>query len=218
MTTYDYGAPATPHGSAPGADGEGSVKDQAQHAASTAADESRHVAEVAGQEARSVATDAKQEAADLLGETRRQLQEQSRTQLDNLVGTLQGFASDLEGMARGEGAGSGMARDLVSQVGEKARQLSGQLSGREPSDVLDQARDFARRRPGTFLLGALAAGVVAGRLARGATTHQDSGQQPGRQPGYDAATGTAAGAPLAGTDTPAQPPVYPEGTTPGGAL
>ena len=35
-----------------------------------------------------------------------------------------------------------------------------------PAQLLDDARDFARRKPGTFLLGALAAGVVAGRLFR----------------------------------------------------
>lgn len=42
--------------------------------------------------------------------------------------------------------------------------------------MVDQVRGFARRRPGTFLLGALALGVVAGRLGRGAKDAQSSGQ------------------------------------------
>jgi hypothetical protein len=47
-------------------------------------------------------------------------------------------------------------------------------------------RSFAARKPGTFLLGALAAGVVTGRLVKGATA--DSGSSS------TAATGTGYGA------------------------
>lgn len=241
MTTYDYRSSAPPQ-----AGGQDSgVKDQARQAAETATDEGKHVAGVAKDEARSVAADAQEQARDLLADARNQLEDQSRTQLKSLVSTLQSFAGDLERMARGEGAGSGLARDMVTQVSEKARGISSQLQGREPSEVLDQARDFARRRPGTFLLGALAAGVVAGRLARGAkdagSTEGSTGTStstsspvastttatPGAAPStpYTPSTptadsGTAAGEPLAGTPPPVEPPVYPEGTesTPGGAL
>jgi hypothetical protein len=41
------------------------------------------------------------------------------------------------------------------------------LQNREPADLLDEVRSFARRRPGTFLLGAALAGVLAGRLTSG---------------------------------------------------
>jgi hypothetical protein len=51
-------------------------------------------------------------------------------------------------------------------VSDRVRALGTYLEGREPGDLLGDARDFARRRPGTFLLGALAAGVVAGRMFR----------------------------------------------------
>ncbi|WP_322937001.1 hypothetical protein [Nocardioides bizhenqiangii] len=243
MTTYDYGADAPTQTGGAGA--SGGAKDQAKHAARTAADEGAHLAEAAKSEAQSVATDAKEQARNLVDEARVQVQEQSRSQLDTLVSTLQSFAEDLERMARGEGAGSGLAHDVVTQVGEKARTISSQLRGQEPAQVLDQARDFARRRPGTFLLGALAAGVVAGRVARGAKDAQDSpaagasttppttefasppAPPPPAAPGYSmppsappvTAGGTAADDPLAGTDTPAEPPVYPAGgSTPGGTL
>ncbi len=63
--------------------------------------------------------------------------------------------------------GSGLAADVAHQVAERARSLSRHLDGREPSELLDDVRRFARQRPGTFLLGALAAGVIVGRLARG---------------------------------------------------
>lgn len=167
MTTYDYrtGSDAS---TAAGPGTTDSTKDQAKQAAATASEEGRHLADVAKGEARDVASEAKQQGAQLLQQAQQELGQQSRTQLDSLVSTLQGFAEDLEKMARGEGAGSGLARDVVQEVGDKARTFSSQLRDHEPSELLDQARHYARRKPGTFLLGALAAGVVAGRLARGA--------------------------------------------------
>lgn len=245
MTTYDYGAnaPTQPGGSSD----SGGAQQHAKHAAQTAADEGAHLADVAKSEAQSVATDAKEQARNLMDDARSQVEEQSRGQLDNLVSTLQAFADDLERMARGEGADAGLAQDVVRQVSEKAKDFSSQLRGKEPAEVLDQARDFARRRPGTFLLGALAAGVVAGRVTRGAKDAKSSSSAsastpattefqaappvappagpPPTAPAYStpppapAFGGTATDDPLAGVDTPAEKPVYPAGgTTPGGTL
>lgn len=246
MTTYDYQPGTGPEQA--GSSGAGGMTDQAREAAGqarqaagTAADEGKHVANVAKGEAQQVASDVQAHARDLLGEARTEVQQQTRSQLDTLVGTLQGFAEDLEKMARGEGPGSGLANDVVQQVGDKARAFSSQLQDRDPSEILDQARDFARRKPGTFLLGALAAGVVAGRLARGAKDAQSSsstGTSTGSAQQVPTASSTAYGTdvgatqtsslptappppplagtatadPLAGTAHPTESPAYPEGT------
>jgi hypothetical protein len=172
-----------------------STSDRAQETAATAADESKHVAGVAKDEAQHVAEQAKQQARGLLDDAKSQVDEQSRSQRDRLVGTLQAFSDDLEQMAS-QGGRTGLATDLARQLAAKTRDLSSNLDGREPSDLLDDARDFARRRPGLFLAGALAAGVVAGRLARGAKQAQQT-----RSP-YDDPRGTATGDPLAGTAYP----------------
>jgi hypothetical protein len=144
------------------------TKERAQQAAATAADEGKHVAGVAAEEARSVAGEARDHARNLVGEARSQLQgqvdEQSRQQKDVLASTLGTFGDDLASMAEN---GSGLAADVAHEVAERARSLSQHLGDREPSELLDDVRRFARQRPGTFLLGALAAGVVVGRLARG---------------------------------------------------
>jgi len=146
-----------------------SASERAQQAASTAADEGRHVASTATGEAKQVAGEAAQQAKsvvnDALGQATTQAQEQARTQRDKLVGTLHTLGSDLDGMA--EQAPAGLATDLTRQAAEKVRSFGSQLDGREPTELLDDVRRFARQRPGTFLLGALAAGVVAGRLLRG---------------------------------------------------
>ncbi|HEX6249603.1 MAG TPA: hypothetical protein VFZ64_17175 [Nocardioidaceae bacterium] len=186
------------------------MKDQAREAADTAADEGKHVAGVAKDEARSVLEDSKQQARTLLDEARAQVDEQSRGQRDRLVSTLRTFGDDVERMARGEQVSGGMAQDLARQVADRSREVSGRIDGREPSEILDEVRAFARRRPGTFLLGAVAAGVIAGRITRGA---KDAGQNGSGTSGpYDDVRGTASGVPTAGTGHPETPAAYPEGS------
>jgi hypothetical protein len=147
---------------------DSSKAEQAKQAASTAADETKHVAGVAASEAQSVAAEAKEQVrsvvGDAVGQARGQLDDQSRQQKDKLAGTLSTFGDDLSRMSE---QGSGLAAQVADEVAERARSLSRHLDGREPSELLDDVRRFARQRPGTFLLGALAAGVVAGRLLRG---------------------------------------------------
>jgi hypothetical protein len=100
---------------------------------------------------------------------------------------LRSVGDDLENMASHSDGGT--ASGLVREAADRARALSSRLDGREPRELLDDVRGFARRRPGTFLLGALVAGVVAGRLTRGA---KDSGSGTNPSTGTSAGTGTGA--------------------------
>lgn len=216
----------TPTGAGPSQDD--SMKDQAKEATRTAADEgrqtaqtaaqeSKHVAGVAKDEAANVLEESKQQARHLLDEARTQVDEQSRTQRDRLVSTLRTFGDDIEKMSRGEQAPGGMAQDLARQVAERAKEFGDRMDGREPAELLDEVRAFARRRPGTFLLGAVAAGMLAGRVARGAkdANQQGSATNPARPSPYDDVRGTATGTPTAGTGYPDVPPAYPAGSRPG---
>jgi hypothetical protein len=231
MTTADFGSHPAPWSGTGDDSSSTSAKDRAAQAAGTAADESRHVAGVAQSEARKVASEATDQVQNLLAQATTQVEEQSRTQRDRLVETMRSFGDDLEKMAsQGEG---GMAADVASDVAGRVKRLSSHLDGREPRDLLDDVRSFARRKPGTFLLGALVSGMVAGRLTRGAKAAHDapsngsgvSSQVPvvttpapvvadvgGRTPPPPVAPGTATGEPLAGTGYPATPPVYPAGS------
>lgn len=134
--------------------------------AQTAKEQAGQVASTAVDEAQQLATEATDHAKALLNEGRQQAEEQSRIQRDKLVGTLQTVGDDLEQMA--SSAQGGLAADLTRQVADQARRLSSSIEGREPAELLGDVRAYAQRKPGTFLLGALAAGVVAGRLLRGA--------------------------------------------------
>jgi hypothetical protein len=146
-----------------------SAAERAQSTASTAADEGKHVAGAAKEQAAAVASEAADQArsvvSDAVSQVSDTVREQTSTQRDRLVGTITTFGDDLSSMA--EQGKPGLATDVARQVAERAHSLTTQLE-REPQELLEDVRRFARQRPGMFLLGALAAGVVAGRLLRGA--------------------------------------------------
>jgi hypothetical protein len=106
------------------------------------------------------------------------------------------MSNDLEQMA--SQGNDGMAADLARQAADRVRGLTSQLDGREPSELLDELRGFARRKPGTFLLGAFAVGLVAGRLARGAKDAQTSDGTNGSHSASGTSTvGSGTSAPVA---------------------
>lgn len=144
---------------------EQSTRGRAQETAGTAADEGKHVAGTAKEEAQRVASEATTQARSVMNDALGQVNEQSAAQKDRLASTLHTLGDDLDSMA-GQST-PGLASDLARQVSGHARTLGSHLESREPRELLDDVRSFARRRPGTFLLGALVAGVVVGRLARG---------------------------------------------------
>ena len=167
----------------------GTAADQAKQTAGTAADQGRQVADVAQGEARKVASEASTQIRGLLHETTSQLEDQGRTQRDRLVEVLRSLGDDLEKMA--SSADNGMAANLANEVADRSRSLSSRLDGREPRELLDDVRSFARRKPGVFLAGSLVAGVVAGRLARGAKDANDSSGSVGSQISPTYSSGTA---------------------------
>ena len=157
--------------------------ERAKEATSTAVDQGRHVGGVAMEETRNVAGAATEQARgvlqDAVSQVGDQLGEQAAGQKERLAGTLRSFGDDLSEMVD-RGGTSGMAADLAREVADRARSLGSTLESREPTQLLDDVRDFARRRPGTFLLGALAAGVVAGRVLRGAKDEAQNSEHRGQ--------------------------------------
>lgn len=207
-----------------------STTEAARATASTAADEGRHLASTATDQAREVAGEAAQQARNVAREAHQQvtstLEEQGRVQRDRLTETLHTVGGDLEQMSQ---QSSGLAGQLAGEAAQRARAAGSYLGSREPGQLLDDARRFARDRPGTFLLGALAAGVVVGRLTRGvaegidAATADPAGtgasQLPAPVPGPAASLPPAQDAPH-GTPTmpppslPTEAPVIPPTATP----
>lgn len=154
----------------------GTAKEESKHVAGTAKQEGQRVAGTAKEEAGNVAQEAATQARNLVDEARSQATEQSRAGQDRLAQALRQIGDELHEMAQNSSS-SGMASDAVRQVADRSRSASSFLEQREPGDIVDEVRRFASRRPGAFLLGALAAGVAAGRLSRGAAKAHNVGPE-----------------------------------------
>jgi hypothetical protein len=143
----------------------GTAKEQAANVGSTAKESAKDVAGTAKDEAGKVATTAKRQAKDLYDETRSQLTEQAGTQQKKVASGLHSLSDELRDMSDAS-SGSGVAADLVSQAATRAGSVATWLEDRDPGSLLTEVKDFARRKPGTFIAVAAVAGIVAGRLTR----------------------------------------------------
>ena len=163
------------------------VKSQSRMVADDAAEGGKQVARVAADEAASVADEAKNQARSLWEQASSQLSNQAADQKGTVVSWLRGLAEELRSMADApqrdplaygpSSAGTpGFATGLAERGANYARSAASWLDDREPSAVLDEVGSFARRRPGTFLVIAAVAGVVAGRLTRGLTAGEDGNE------------------------------------------
>lgn len=191
------------------------VKEKAEQTASTAADEAKHLASVAQEEAGQIVSEAKTQVSAMMHDARTQLEDQSRGRRDQLAQTLRTLSTDLQEMASDRG---GLAAQLARDAASQARALGGRIESREPGELLDDLRRLARRKPGTFLLGAMAAGLVAGRFARGTKEAMQEQSSPisGRQSVPTQTTGVEYGGPTpAGAMTSAVPAGEPGSSMPG---
>jgi hypothetical protein len=126
------------------------------------------VASVAGDQAGRVADQAKRQARDVMGQAGTQVREQAGQQQRRIAENLRTMSDELSAMAEGSHQ-QGTASDLARQASIRAGEVASWLEQRDPQALVEEVRSFARRRPGTFLAIAAAAGVVAGRLTRGLT-------------------------------------------------
>lgn len=172
MSNYDDTSVSGP--TSGGSMGSAGTVDTAKHEASdlahTAGDQAKGVVDTARSEVSSVAHEAKYQAKDLLAQSQQEMKEQARTQQQRIAGGLRTVGGDLESMADGAASDS-LASDLVRQVSSRVSSAAAWLDGREPADVLNEVKRFARRRPAVFILSAAIAGVVVGRLTRALATN-----------------------------------------------
>jgi hypothetical protein len=153
------------------------AKQEAAQVKDTATDAGRQVAGTAKEEAANVVAETKMQAKSLLSQARDELSSQGSTQKDRLAGTLHGFSKELGAMASGSNE-SGPLTDLAQQASRKGGEVAHWLENHDASDVLDEIKSFARRRPVAFLALAATAGVLVGRIGRGAVAANTSLDSP----------------------------------------
>jgi vacuolar-type H+-ATPase subunit H len=215
VETSTFDTPATGTGtSSTDSSGGGldSAKETAKDALGSASEHGSHVAETAKDEAVKVAAEAKEKATDLLADVKSQVDEQSKAQLQGLAAKLGELADEIQSMVSGSET-SNTVTGVAQQLADKTHELSSHLESRQPLDLLDDVRGFARRRPAAFLAGAAVAGVLAGRLTRGAKASHgtNSGPSTSSTIGDPPSIGTTSAPPLGTSSVP------PLGTTMGAA-
>jgi ElaB/YqjD/DUF883 family membrane-anchored ribosome-binding protein len=133
------------------------VRGAGSHVASTAADGASNVKQEVGTQAKN-----------LFGEVRSQLSGQVTTQQERAAGGIRTVSDQLRTMADSSET-PGYASNLVSQAASRVGDVADWLEGRDPAGLLDDVKQFARRRPGVFIAVAAGAGIVAGRLVKSLT-------------------------------------------------
>lgn len=155
------------------------AKDEAAGVATSAKEATGHVAQTAAGEAKEVAAETRRQARNLMREGQHQVREQARSGQYRAAESINTLADELRQMAN-SGGQSGVATEVARQAADRLQDVSAWLSKREPGDLVNELRSWARQHPGAFLFGAALAGVVAGRLTGGAVAAARE-SQPGQQ-------------------------------------
>ncbi len=201
--------PSTWEGSSDTSSTTDTAKAEAGNVAQTSKESAAQVAGTAKEQGQQVLSEATTQAKNLVGETKSQVTAQAGEQQQKAASTLRSISDDLKSMADGSFS-SGMAPQLVQQASEQVQQVAGWLENREPGDLVEEVRNFARRKPGTFLIGAAVAGLLAGRATRaGVDIKRDTSPS---SDGYTAPGGYPDVTSTMPPVTPAQPE-YPYDTT-----
>ena len=142
------------------------AKEQASELKDSAQEAGQRVAGAAKDQAAGVASEATTQAKDLLTQGRDELRDQAAQQQARVATGLHSLSHELTSMASASSE-QGLAADLAREAAQRTDALASWLDGREPGQLLEEVRSFARERPGAFLGIAAAAGALAGRLGRG---------------------------------------------------
>jgi hypothetical protein len=178
----DAGSYAATEGGSGGADQKTTevAKDQAADLKQGTVEAGQHVASVAKDQASNVTAEAGRQAKDLLGQARSELSQQASAQQQRVADGLRSLSQQLHSMSEHSDE-PGIAADLAKQGAHVTEQAASWFDGGDPGAMLNEVRSFARRRPGTFLLMAAGAGMLAGRLTRGLKDEASSDSEDGSQ-------------------------------------
>ncbi len=178
------------------------AKDEARNVARHAKDAAQNVTDTAKDEAASVVAEAKTSARELLEQAKADLSDQAGTQQQKVAEGLRLVSTELHSMVSASDQ-SGMATDLVRQAAERSSSVASWLDERDPGSLLAEVKSFARQKPGTFLLLASGAGILAGRISRNLSADTP---QPDRSPRTPSGTANPTSR---ASDTLATPPPVP---------
>ena len=164
----DFPSYGSPHSADPQSTTTQQVKEQAAAVGQSAVAAGGDVVASVKDQSKEVAAETARKARDLYGQVRSEVSDQAGVQQRRAVDGLYALGKEVAKMAD-QGGQSGPATQAARQTANRINQAAQWLEHREPGHVLDEVKDFARRRPGVFFVGAAVLGVLAGRLTRNLT-------------------------------------------------
>ncbi|SPE99579.1 hypothetical protein [Streptomyces sp. MA5143a] len=182
--------------------------------ASATADRAKQAAGQVGgtavDQAGAVVGEARQQAGAVVRDLRSRAMNEAEEQTRRAADSVRHWADDLAGLAENAQSDS-PASGLAAQAADRGHRAADYLDRAGADGVLTDVQDFARRRPGMFLGGALLAGLAVGRLVKVAAKADGSAER-GQRP-----TATDDGRPTALPSAPTPEPQPSVGMPPGGA-
>lgn len=194
------------------------AREQGQQVKGSAQDAASNVAGTAGDKARDLRGQAGQHARGIANEATRQLRGRAQDETDRAGQGLSAAGGQLQALAEGRIDDAGVFGDYARQAADAVNQWAETVQNRGFDGLIDDARGFARRRPGVFLAGAVAAGLLAGRLGRNLREEMSddsgSGTSGSGTTGASSTSGTsgalsAGSTGQRGSSTPSTPPTTP---------
>lgn len=165
--------------------------DEAQNVASTAQEKGQEVVSATTRQAREVGATAKEQADRVRGEVveqgrtvvaegRSQIEAQAHDQTRQLADTLARLGDEARALSQGrpEDAATLMpylsnTADAVYDAADRLYSLAADIDDRGMGGMLEDVQEFARRRPGAFLMGAAVAGFGLGRAIRASSSNEE---------------------------------------------
>lgn len=164
-------------------------------------------------QAQTVAREAKDQTRRLVGQMQNRISEQAQHQGERAAHTIREWADELTSMGDSVKPDSPM-HGVVHQIADRGRQVADYLEQQGLANIVQEVQDFARRRPGLFLAGAVAAGFLVGRAAKAATSSSTGGRGTSDDAFRETTTPLAAGPPQTTTGPPTLPPTSGEAAGP----
>jgi hypothetical protein len=167
-------------------------------------DDRGSTAQVAREQSQQVAGRARDATSNVAREASRQLRNRADHETSRAGSALAQAGGQLQALADGRVDEAGVFGEYAQQAAQSVNRWADSVQDRGLDGMLDDLRSVARRRPGAFLLGALAAGVVAGRFGR--NLREETSSPATSSPASSASTTSPPTTPPPTTSPPTTPP------------
>jgi aspartokinase len=127
--------------------------------------------DVAAEAGRTVKSEVKARAADTMETVREAAGERADAARDTLVTAGERLAETLQSEAAGK---DGVSSRVLTGLAGGVTTVTDGLRGKSLGDLVTGAKDYARRHPGTFAVGAAVAGFALARFLRSSSARQSA--------------------------------------------